>query len=60
MMPFAFYMIGFLVVMAGIVWAAVVVGVPQLYLGIGLLLLLGVGVITAVSRSRRRLPPRER
>jgi len=33
-MPFALWMIGFLVFMAGVVWAAVVVGVPQIYITI--------------------------
>jgi hypothetical protein len=51
-MSFALYMIGFLVFMAVVVWAAVVVGVPQLYIGMAVLLLLVIGVVTAVSRTR--------
>jgi hypothetical protein len=51
-MYFALYMIGFLVFMAAVVWAAVVVGVPQLYIGIAVLVLLVIGMVTAVSRSR--------
>ncbi|WP_041675030.1 hypothetical protein [Ramlibacter tataouinensis] len=59
-MSFALYMIGFLVFMAGVVWAAVVVGVPQLYIAIGALILLGIGIFTAVSRTRvkNQPPPR--
>jgi hypothetical protein len=56
-MSFALYMIGFLVFMAAVVWAAVVVGVPQLYIGIAVLVLLVIGMVTAVSRSRN-LPAR--
>lgn len=56
-MSFALYMIGFLVFMAGVVWAAVVVGVPQLYIGIGVLILLGIGIFSAVSRTRAKDPP---
>lgn len=53
-MPFAVYMIGFLVFMAGVVWAAVVVGVPQLYITIGALVLIAVGAVIGLSRSRSR------
>ncbi|TFZ07314.1 hypothetical protein EZ313_12145 [Ramlibacter henchirensis] len=52
-MPFAVYMIGFLVFMAGVVWAAVVVGVPQLYITFGALVLIAVGALFAFARSRR-------
>jgi apolipoprotein N-acyltransferase len=51
--PFAVYMIGFLVFMAGVVWAAVVVGVPQLYITFGALVLIAVGALFAFARSRR-------
>ena len=53
-MPFAVYMIGFLVFMAAVVWAAVVVGVPQLYITFGALVLIIVGAAVALSRSRTR------
>jgi hypothetical protein len=57
-MSFARYMIGFLVVMAVLVWAAVVAGVPQQYLAIGVLVLLVVAVLTAVQRTRTgKYPP---
>lgn len=52
--PFAVYMIGFLVFMAGVVWAAVVVGVPQLYITLGALVLIAIALIVGVSRSRSR------
>lgn len=57
-MPFAVYMIGFLVFMAGVVWAAVVVGVPQIYITLGALVLIAVGVVVAVARSRVHRRPR--
>ena len=56
-MSFALYMIGFIVFLSGIVWAAVVAGVPQVYIGIGALVLLGIGIFTAVSRTRSKDPP---
>ena len=53
-MPFAVYMIGFLVFMAGVVWAAVVVGVPQLYITLGAIALIVIGALVAFGRSRNR------
>ena len=60
-MSFARYMIGFLLVMAMLVWAAVVVGVPQQYLAIGVLVLLVGGIAVAVQRTRGdKYPPNRR
>ncbi|WP_186511171.1 hypothetical protein [Caenimonas sedimenti] len=56
-MSFALYMVGFLVFLAGVVWAAVVAGVPQLYIMIGALILLGIGILSAVKRTRPKDPP---
>jgi hypothetical protein len=56
-MSFALYMIGFLIFTAGVAWAAVVAGVPQLYIIIGAVILLGLGILTAVSRTRSKDPP---
>ena len=57
-MSFAVYMVAFLVFMAGVVWAAVVVGVPQQYIAIGAAVLIGAGVVAAAVIGRR--DPRER
>lgn len=53
-MPFSLYMIGFLVFMAGVVWAAVVVGVPQLYITMGALVLAIIGVLAGLAHQRSR------
>lgn len=56
-MSFALYMLGFLIFLAGVVWACVVAGVPQLYIMIGAVILLGLGIVFAVSRTRAKDPP---
>lgn len=56
-MSFALYMIGFLVFLAGCIWAAVIFGVPQTYIMIGAVILLGLGILMAVSRTRSKDPP---
>lgn len=55
-MSFALYMIGFIIFLGGVIWGAVVAGVPQLYIGIGALILLGVGIFSAVSKTRSKDP----
>ncbi|MEJ8858753.1 hypothetical protein WKW79_29555 [Variovorax robiniae] len=55
-MSFALYMIGFLIFMGGIIWGASVAGVPTLYIGIGALIILGIGIFSAVSRTRSKDP----
>ncbi|MDO8387400.1 MAG: hypothetical protein Q7T13_13505 [Polaromonas sp.] len=55
-MSFALYMIGFVIFLGGVIWAAVVAGVPQLYIGIGALIFLGIGIFSAVSRTRSKDP----
>ncbi|MEP6722978.1 MAG: hypothetical protein ABJA77_16140 [Variovorax sp.] len=55
-MSFALYMVGFLIFMAGIIWGASVAGVPTLYIGIGALIILGLGIFSAVSRTRSKDP----
>ncbi|MEP6777506.1 MAG: hypothetical protein ABI944_03565 [Chthoniobacterales bacterium] len=48
------YIIGFLILIGGLAWAAITAGVPQLYVQIGGVILLGIGIITGVSRTRYR------
>lgn len=52
--PFAVYMLAFLLFMAVVVWAAVVVGVPQLYITMAALVLLAIAGLVALARSRTR------
>ena len=55
-MSFALYMIGFLIFLGGLIWGAVVVGIPTVYIGIGALILLGIGIFSAVGRTRSKDP----
>jgi hypothetical protein len=52
-MRFLAYIIGFLLLIAGLGWAALEAGVPQLWVMIGAIILLGIGLITGASRTRR-------
>jgi hypothetical protein len=55
-MSFALYMLGFVIFLAGIIWAAVTAGVPHIYIGIATLILLGIGIFSAVGRTRSKDP----
>ena len=56
-MSFLLYMVGFVVFIAGLGWAATVAGVSQTYILIGAVILLGLGIVTGVSRTRAKDPP---
>ena len=55
-MSFALYMLGFAVFMGGVIWGAVVAGVPNVYIGIGALIVLGIGIFSAVGKTRSKDP----
>jgi hypothetical protein len=53
----AVYMIGFILVIAAVAWAAHLVGISQTWIAVGALLLLGIGLASGVGRTRRRESP---
>ncbi|WP_372659119.1 hypothetical protein [Hydrogenophaga sp.] len=55
-MSFALYMLGFIVFLGGMVWGAIELGVPYEYIGIGTLILLGIGIFSAVGKTRTKDP----
>ncbi|HMG05482.1 MAG TPA: hypothetical protein VK581_08475 [Chthoniobacterales bacterium] len=48
------YIIGFMILIGGLAWGAITAGVPQLYVQIGAVILLGIGIIMGVSTTRYR------
>lgn len=56
-MSFLLYLIGFIVFIAGLAWLATTVGVSQTYVMIGAVILLGIGIFTAATRTRAKDPP---
>jgi hypothetical protein len=53
MSSYALYVIGYVVLIAGLAWAAHLLGVSDTWIGVGAVVLLGIGIITGVSRARR-------
>jgi hypothetical protein len=55
-MSFALYLIGFAIFLGGVAWALVVAGVSHTYIAIAVVILLGIGIITGVTRTRGKDP----
>jgi len=55
-MSFALYLLGFAIFIGGVAWALIPVGVPQLYVIIACVILLGLGILTGVTRTRGKDP----
>ena len=55
-MSFGIYAVGYLVVIAGVIYLAHLMHIPQNYIiAIGIILL-GIGIVTAVQNTRRKDP----
>lgn len=55
-MSFVLYVFGFLVLIGGVAWALITAGVRPLYVAIGCVILLGIGIVTGVTRTRSKDP----
>ena len=57
MSSFGTYLIGFIIVVVGLAIAAYMLGVPSQWIIVGILVLLGIGIVMATSRTKPRDPP---
>ncbi|WP_165942200.1 hypothetical protein [Luteimonas arsenica] len=57
MSSFALYLIGMVIIIGGLAWGASMAGLATQWIAMGALVLLGIGIVTAVSRTRRKDPP---
>ena len=55
-MSFALYIIGFLILIAGLAIGANMMHIPPRWIGVGVLVLAGIGITTAVTSTRHRDP----
>jgi hypothetical protein len=55
-MSFGIYIAGILLVIGGLAYGAAILHVPLQWIVIGALVLLGLGVVTAVKSTRQRDP----
>lgn len=57
MSSFGTYLIGFVLLILGLAIAAVLLGAPAVWIAVGAIVLIGIGIMTATSRTRPRDPP---
>ncbi|MDQ9169412.1 hypothetical protein Q8A64_03195 [Oxalobacteraceae bacterium R-40] len=55
-MSFAIYLVGFAILIGGVAWGLIIAGVPELYVIVTSVILLGIGILTGVSRTRGKDP----
>ena len=55
-MSFALYIVGFLVLIVGLSLGAYLVHVPPQWIGVGVIVLVGLGLVTGVTATRHRDP----
>lgn len=53
-MSFALYLLGFVVLVGGIAWGLSLAGVPATYIAVACIILVGIGIISGVSRTRTK------
>jgi hypothetical protein len=56
-MSFALYLVGLAVLVGGVAWGLIVAGIAATYVAIACLLVAGIGIMMAVSRTRAKDPP---
>jgi len=57
MSSFGIYLIGFIIFIVGLAIAAFLLGAPPMWIGVGVVVLIGIGILTGVSRTKRPDPP---
>ena len=57
MSSFATYLMGFLILIIGVAVGAYLLDVPTQWIVVGVIVLIGIGVLTATSKTRPKDPP---
>ncbi len=54
MSSFQIYLLGFIVLVVGLAGAAFLLGVPPVWIAIGVVILLGIGIMASTNRNNSR------
>ena len=57
MSSFGTYLIGFLILIVGLAFAAFLLNLPIMWIGVGVVVLVGIGVLSATSKTKQKDPP---
>jgi hypothetical protein len=55
-MTFGLYLVGFIILTVGLALGAYLVHVPAMWIGVGVIIMVGLGVMMAVATTRQRDP----
>lgn len=53
------YFIGFLIVIGGLAYGAMLAGIPQTWIIVGAVVLVGLGIMSTITKTKRREPSGE-
>ena len=56
-MSFGFYIVGYIILIIGLAIGAHLLHVPQRWIGVGVLCLIGIAIIHGVTATRQKDPP---
>lgn len=54
---FGVYLAGFIILIVGLAFGAHLLGAPPMWIGVGVICLIGIGILSAVKRTQARTPP---
>ncbi|MGK2960865.1 MAG: hypothetical protein ACSLFK_01825 [Gemmatimonadaceae bacterium] len=57
MSSFSTYLIGFIVLIIGLAVAAYLVNIPPMWIAVGVIVMIGIGILSATSRTKTKDPP---
>jgi uncharacterized membrane protein YiaA len=57
MSSFTTYVIGFVILVVGLAMAAYLLDVPGMWIAVGVVVALGIGVVTATGKTKMKDPP---
>ena len=53
-MSFGIYIVGFLIVIGGLIWGAVMMHVPSHWIAVAAVVLTGIGILSGVKATRQK------
>jgi hypothetical protein len=53
-MSFALYVLGYLILIGGLIYGAVILRVPSRWIVVGAIVMLGAGILTGVTATRQK------
>lgn len=56
-MSFSIYIVGYLILIGGLIYGATLLHVPGQWIGVGAIVMVGLGILSGVANTRQKDPP---